>query len=145
MTDAEQNAPQFNPGDLIEIALRLYNEGGIREVIAHFEREGPRQTGIVTTRGTGTRPRFKLRGQGSGEVEEDVIVRARLTSAVPPGYYLCKSVEVHDLGGNLGKTQPDEPIGMQLTTTPKPPGTPPGGRPAPPIRTKLNEWRFLAH
>jgi hypothetical protein len=128
LVDKERAIRTYSPGDLVELTLRLYDDGGIHEVTSRFV-WGARQPGRVRQ----PVPDLHLRGHGHGAIEEEeVTVRTRLRSNIHAGYYTCEYIEVRDLGGTPARiNNPNPPIIIRV----EPQGTP---NPVP----ELREWRF---
>jgi hypothetical protein len=148
MADEERAIRRYNHGDLVEIALDLYDGGGIHEVTAWFGRE----SGMHIREGRSDAAILELRGHGGGEVEATVTVRTRLRSTVLPGTYRCDYVEVRDLGGNPSRirlarspyeTHSENDIRIRVMPPPRPPGLPPGMPASLGDRTELRDWRYL--
>jgi hypothetical protein len=89
----------YSIDDVIRVPIVLRDEDGVAHVRAVFRRL--RYAGELGPRGLDPNDTMELRGNGNGQQQATVEVTLKVADEHEPGDYLCVSIQVYDLQGNV--------------------------------------------
>ena len=89
----------YSIDDVIRVPIVLRDEDGVAHVRAVFRRL--RYAGELGPRGLDPNEILELRGNGNGQQQATVEVTRKVADEHEPGDYLCVSIQVYDVHGNV--------------------------------------------
>jgi hypothetical protein len=89
----------YSIDDVIRVPIVLRDEDGVAHVRAVFRRL--RYAGELGPRGLDPNETLELRGNGNGQQQATVEVTRKVADEHEPGDYLCVSIQVYDVNGNV--------------------------------------------
>ena len=89
----------YSIDDVIRVPIVLRDEDGVAHVRAVFRRL--KYAGELGPRGLDPNEIVELRGNGNGQQQATVEVTRKVADEHEPGDYLCVSIQVYDVQGNV--------------------------------------------